>query len=72
MRIHSFKQFDHEDDFYTAEASSLRWPPGEIPSQFGMQHRSGEISTFFFAGNDGEECFLYRSVAGLRATVFND
>lgn len=63
-----------EDGSHCTEASSLRWPPGRVPSQFKLGDHTFNISDRdFVEGMDTEvRSWTYVSPTAGKLTVFND
>jgi len=80
MTIHSVELFTHKDGNYITEASMLGWPPGQVPHEVGIQHRSGVVTRFSYHASQRDpegdtQSWGYRSVGspvGEKLTVFND
>lgn len=76
MNCFNVAQFDFINGEYSAEASDLGLPPGAVPKEIGITHRSGVVSRFVFDRYtvvDGDiVSFNYRGRFDGTVKLFND
>jgi hypothetical protein len=78
MQNHSVGLFSFAGGEYATEASDLGLPPGKVPREVGITHRSGVVTRFVFShfgyNDDGDiVSFNYRSTSGLdKLALYND
>jgi hypothetical protein len=78
MQTFNVGLFTFEGGVYASEASDLGLPPGEVPREIGVTHRSGVVTRFVFSHDGYDEdgdivSFNYRSTTGPEyLSLYND
>ena len=78
MVTYNVGMFSFEGGVYATEASDLGLPPGGVPREVGITHRSGVVEVFRFSNYGYDEdgdivSFNYRSTTSqARLELYND